>query len=74
MQIEPNNSEALAGLGNLAWARGQIYEAVSLYEKALAARPENYEAAVNLAMAYERTGQAGHAAAIRGSAGKLLQR
>lgn len=66
-QIEPGNSEAWAGLGNLAWVKGQASEAISCYEKALAIRPGNYEAAMNLAMAYEKSGQAERAAMIRRS-------
>jgi tetratricopeptide (TPR) repeat protein len=65
VEIEPGNSEALAGLGNLAWMRGQVPDAISWYERALAARPGNYQAAMNLAMAYEQSGQTGRAAAIR---------
>jgi tetratricopeptide (TPR) repeat protein len=57
VQIEPNNSDVLAGLGNLALMNGQVNESISYYEKALTARPGNYEAAMNLALAYEKTGQ-----------------
>lgn len=65
IRIDPRNSDGLAGLGNLALMRGQIYEAISFYEKALSARPGNHEAAMNLAMAYERTGQLERAEMIR---------
>ena len=67
VQIEPRNSEAWAGLGNLAWVKGQVSEAISCYEKALAIRPGNYEAAMNLAMAYEKSGQAARGALVRRS-------
>ena len=55
--IDPRNSDGWAGLGNLAWIRGQPYKAISFYEKALSIRPEYYEAAMNLANAYDKTGQ-----------------
>ena len=64
-QLDPKKSEAWAGLGNLAWAQGQLYEAISFYEKAVSIRPGNYEATMNLAMAYEKTGQAERGALIR---------
>lgn len=65
VQIDPKSSEAWAGLGNLAWIQGRIYEAISCYEKAISIRPENYEAAINLAMAYEKLGQSERGALIR---------
>ena len=71
VQLDPKNSEAWAGLGNLAWAQGQFYEAVSFYEKAVSIRPGNYEAAMNLAMAYDKTGQAERGALIRQQAATI---
>lgn len=68
IRIDPRNPEGLSGLGNLALMRGQIYKAISFYEQALAIRPKNYEAAMNLAMAYERIGQPERAELIRRSA------
>ncbi|MDH4233983.1 MAG: tetratricopeptide repeat protein [Gallionella sp.] len=65
IQIEPDNSEALARLGNLALMQGQISLAIYYYEKALAARPGNYEAAMNLVMAYEKINQPERAELIR---------
>lgn len=65
VQIDPNNSEAWAGLGNLAWMQGKIHEAISCYEKAISIQPKNYEAAMNLAMAYEKSGQPERGALIR---------
>lgn len=65
VQIDPGNSDAWTGLGNLAWMQGRLYEAISLYEKAVSINPQNYEAAMNLAMAYEKTGQSGRSALIR---------
>ena len=63
--IDPNNSEALVGLGNLAWMNNQFTEAISHYEKAIAARAGNLEAASNLAMAYEKLGEFERAESIR---------
>lgn len=57
VKIAPRNSDALSGLGNLAWMRGRLDEAISYYEKALSIRPNSYEAAMNLASAYDKTGQ-----------------
>ena len=65
VQIDPKSSEAWAGLGNLAWMQDRIYEAISCYEKAIFIRPGNYEAAMNLAMAYEKIGQPERGALIR---------
>ncbi len=73
VQIEPGNLVALTGLGNLAWVRGQVYEAIAWYEKALASQPENYEAAMNLAMAYEQSGQTERAASVRSRMSRALQ-
>ena len=65
VQIDPNNSEAWAGLGNLAWMQGRTYDAISSYEKAVSIHPGNYEAAMNLAMAYEKIGQPERGASVR---------
>jgi protein O-mannosyl-transferase len=65
VSIDPRNSDGWAGLGNLAWIRGQPYKAISLYEKALSIRPKNYEAAMNLANAYDKTGQLQRAESMR---------
>lgn len=73
VQIDPKNSEAWAGLGNLAWMQGQIYEAISSYEKAISIRPQNYEATMNLAMAYEKTGQLERGALLRQRAAAILR-
>lgn len=64
-QIDPKNPDAWAGLGNLAWMQGQASEAISCYEKAISLRPGSYETAMNLAMAYEQTGQYERAASLR---------
>jgi len=67
IQIEPMNSDALAGLGNLALMQGLYADAIRYYEKAIEARPGNREAASNLAMAYERLGQFDRSESIRRS-------
>lgn len=71
VQIDPKNSEAWAGLGNLAWMQGQLYEAISCYEKAIFFRPKNYEAIINLAMVYEKLGQPERGALIRQQASAI---
>lgn len=65
VKIDPNNSDGWTGLGNLSLMQGRFYEAIPLYEKALSIRPKNYEATMNLAMAYEKTGQPERGASIR---------
>jgi hypothetical protein len=65
VKIDPGNSDGWAGLGNLAWIRGQPFKAISFYEKALSIRPKNYEAAMNLADAYDKTGQPQRADLVR---------
>lgn len=65
LQIDPKNSDGWAGLGNLALMQGRFYEAIPLYEKAISIRPTNYEATMNLATAYEKTGQSVRGASIR---------
>jgi hypothetical protein len=57
VKISPKNSDALSGLGNLAWMHGRQDEAISYYEQALSIRPDYYETAMNLAEAYDKTGQ-----------------
>jgi tetratricopeptide (TPR) repeat protein len=65
VKIDPGSSEGWAGLGNLAWIHGRPDEAIPYYEKALSIRPNNYEAAMNLAMAYDKTGQSQRGDLIR---------
>jgi tetratricopeptide (TPR) repeat protein len=57
VKIDPNNSDGWSGLGNVAWVLGRTDEAISFYEKALSIRPNYFEAAMNLAAAYDKTGQ-----------------
>ena len=71
VKINPKNSDAWAGLGNLAWIREHPDEAISFYEKALSLRPDNYEAAINLAIAYDKTGQNQRADLIRQKASAM---
>jgi protein O-mannosyl-transferase len=71
VKIDPGNSEGWSGLGNLAWIRGRPYEAISFYEKALSVRPNNYEAAMNLAIAYDKTGQSQRGDLVRQQASAM---
>ncbi len=71
VKIAPGNSDAWSGLGNLAWMRGSAYEAISFYEKALSIRANNYEAATNLALAYDKTGQSQRGELIRQQAAAM---
>ena len=71
IKINPNNSDAWAGLGNLAWIRERPEEAISYYEKALSFGPTNYEAAINLALAYGQTGQSQRADMMRQKASAM---
>jgi protein O-mannosyl-transferase len=65
VQIDPKNSEALTGLGNLALMQGQYTDSIAYYEKAIDARPGNYEATMNMALAYEKIGQPERAESLR---------
>ncbi len=71
VRINPGSSEAWTGLGNLAWMLKQADEAISHYEKAVSIGRANYEAAMNLAMAYEETGQSERGALIRQQAATI---
>lgn len=71
VKIDPGNSDGWSGLGNLAWIRGQPYEAISFYEKALSLRSNNYQAAMNLAIAYDKTGQSQRGDLIRRQASAM---
>ena len=71
IKINPNNSDAWAGLGNLAWIRERPEEAISFYEKALSFGSTNYEAAINLAIAYDQTGQSQRADMMRQKAAAM---
>ena len=55
--------------GNQSLQRGEIAEAVSRYQEAIAADPDYAEAHRQLAVAYERQGRAQDAAAERAKAG-----
>jgi hypothetical protein len=71
VKIDPKNSDGWSGLGNVEWMRGRPYEAILLYEKALSIRPNNYEAAMNLAIAYDKTGQTQRGDLIRQQASAM---
>lgn len=58
LALQPRNSFAWAGLGNLAWAAGQLPEAVAYYRQAVEADPRNYEATANLAAVLTASGPA----------------
>ena len=57
----PQRSTAWVGLGNNAWARGDIQAALDAYLKAVNADPKNYEAVYNTALAYRQAGDLFHA-------------
>lgn len=46
--LQPDNANALTGLGNNAWAAGNVTEAERHYRRALAVNPGNFEAKMNL--------------------------
>jgi len=48
LKLDPENSSALNGLGNLAWLSKDLISAKEYYERALASDPENTMAARNL--------------------------
>ena len=52
----PRRSSAWVGLGNNAWARGDIQAALDAYLTAINADPKNYEAVYNTALAYRQWG------------------
>ena len=71
VEVDPSTSDGWAGLGNVAWIEGRMPEAITCYEKAVSLRPGNYEATMNLAMAYERVGQQQRAALLRQRAASI---
>jgi hypothetical protein len=54
--IDDRLAAAWLGLGNLAFLEGRFPDAISKYSAALERDPANYEACVNLALVYRRTG------------------
>jgi tetratricopeptide (TPR) repeat protein len=56
VELAPKRSSAWVGLGNNAWARGEIRQALDFYLKALGADPTNHEANYNVALAYRQLG------------------
>jgi choline-sulfatase len=61
--IEPSSADAANGLGVLLVQQQRAAEAIPLFERALAASPEFAEARLNLAIAYQESGQRERAAA-----------
>ena len=56
VKLEPKRSTAWVGLGNNAWARGQIREAQNDYLTAIRLDPKNREAVYNAGLAYRQLG------------------
>ena len=62
LELAPRRSSAWVGLGNNAWARGEMRSALEAYLTAAEADPANYEASHNVALAYQRLGDQSRAA------------
>ena len=62
LELAPKHSSAWVGLGNNAWARGDIKSALDFYLIAVEADPANYEASHNVALAYRQLGDLPRAA------------
>lgn len=56
LELDPRDSMALNGLGNNAWMRGELEQAVARYRAALEAEPANAEARRNLGAALRAGG------------------
>jgi Tfp pilus assembly protein PilF len=61
VDLSPKRSSAWVGLGNNAWARGEIKPALDFYLMGFGADPKNYEASYNVALAYRQLGDQAHA-------------
>jgi tetratricopeptide (TPR) repeat protein len=59
--IDPKLDRALVQLANLQFARGAFPEAITAYEKAIAANPESSDAHYRLGLAYKRIHEDGKA-------------
>ena len=57
LQKNPNNLQALVGLGNLYYQTNQDHEAIENFEKALALDPSNANVRTDLAVCFRRIGQ-----------------
>jgi tetratricopeptide (TPR) repeat protein len=53
---KPGHSSAWVGMGNNAWARNDMPQAIKFYLEAYEADPSNHAASYNLAMAYRKAG------------------
>ena len=73
LELSPRHSSAWVGLGNNAWARGDIKSALDFYLAAVEADPENYEAKQNVALAYRQLGDLPPAAEYSERASRLQQ-
>ena len=62
LELAPKRSSAWVGLGNNAWARGEMQSALDAYLTAAESDPANYEASHNVALAYQRLGDQSRAA------------
>ncbi len=56
LDLDPNFPEALVGLGNIAWFRGDLLSASGYYERALAVNPSNDVASYNLSLIRQALG------------------
>jgi len=63
-EIEPSSADAANGLGVLLVQQRRAAEAIPLFERALAAAPDFHEARLNLAIAYQESGQHERATAL----------
>jgi choline-sulfatase len=62
--LEPSSADAANGLGVLLVQQRRATEAIPLFERALASSPDFHEARLNLAIAYQESGQRERAAAV----------
>lgn len=73
LELAPKHSPAWVGLGNNAWARGDMQSALNAYLTAVEADPTNYEASHNVALAYRQLGDLSRAAEYSQRARDLQQ-
>ena len=53
---DSRHSSAWVGMGNNAWARNDLQQAIEFYLKAYETNPKNYVASYNLSLAYQKLG------------------
>ncbi|MDH4100551.1 MAG: tetratricopeptide repeat protein [Nitrospirota bacterium] len=58
LKADPNNYDALTGLGNLYYDTGRWTEAIEPYSKAVAINPKNANVIVDMGTCYYKSGQA----------------